>query len=43
MLAWQPAYTLDEALIETIAWYRERERLPSAGVPLEATLPLGSL
>ena len=23
-LAWQPAYSLDDALAETIAWYRER-------------------
>jgi CDP-glucose 4,6-dehydratase len=41
MLGWRPAYTLDEALLETIAWYRQREdrlMMPAAA----AALPLGT-
>ena len=41
MLGWRPAYTLDEALLETIAWYRQREErlmMPTTA----AALPLGT-
>lgn len=37
VLGWQPSYSLDDALSETIAWYRMREHptaAPVAGVPL---------
>lgn len=37
VLGWQPSYSLDDALLETIAWYRMREHrtaAPVAGVPL---------
>jgi CDP-glucose 4,6-dehydratase len=40
MLGWQPAYTLDEALLETIAWYRQREH-PQVPTAADA-LPLGT-
>lgn len=44
VLGWQPAYTLDEALSETIEWYRQREHRLMAGAPYEAAaLPVGSL
>lgn len=42
MLGWAPAYTLDEALAETIAWYTHREHRLTSLVAGEAALPLGT-
>jgi CDP-glucose 4,6-dehydratase len=41
-LGWRPAYTLDEALAETIAWYRPREDRLTSTVGSDAPLPLGT-
>ncbi len=32
LLAWKPTYTLDDALVETIAWYREYLDSPAAAL-----------
>lgn len=42
MLGWQPTYTLDEALAETVAWYRRHESRV-ATPQLAAPMPLTSV
>jgi CDP-glucose 4,6-dehydratase len=43
MLGWTPAYTLDEALSETIAWYRHHERRAGHGDAKKPFVSVGSL
>lgn len=39
MLGWQPGYTLDESLLETIAWYRQHEGRLVRGRRIEQGIP----
>jgi CDP-glucose 4,6-dehydratase len=36
LLAWRPSYTLEDALVETIAWYREYFAVPAARLRLRS-------
>ncbi|HSK18841.1 MAG TPA: GDP-mannose 4,6-dehydratase [Longimicrobiales bacterium] len=33
LLDWQPSYTMDEGLLETVSWYRDHLDRPAAGTP----------